>query len=101
MRLGPLVYLLWPFRIVVRPYLAADSWEFLKSLGPSLLMLGLHFVWVVRSNVAFEEASVEASRKMAERVAAIRAAICGSRRCFIRSRKPVSTRCRSSACWRS
>jgi hypothetical protein len=35
-------------------------------------LLLLHYAWVVRSNVAFEEASVEASRKVAEKVAAIR-----------------------------
>jgi hypothetical protein len=33
----------------------------------------LHYVWVVRADVSFEEASVEASRRMAEKVAAIRA----------------------------
>src|SRR5207249_9017453 len=38
-----------------------------------LLLLLLHYGWVIRSNVAFEEASVEASRKLAEKVTAIRA----------------------------
>ncbi len=70
---GPLVWLLYPFRVVVRPYLARTATAFLLGLWPPLLFLGLHYLWVARSDVAFEEASVEASRKVAEKVAAIRA----------------------------
>jgi hypothetical protein len=70
---GPLPYLLYPVRLVVRPYLAQNAVAFLYALGPALLLLLLHYWWVVRSNVAFEEASVEASRKLAEKVAAVRA----------------------------
>jgi hypothetical protein len=70
---GPLPYLLYPFRLVVRPYLAPDAPTFLLALGPALLLLALHYVWVIRSNVAFEEASVEASRKLADRIATVRA----------------------------
>ena len=70
---GPLPYLLYPFRLVVRPYLATNALGFLMAFGPALLLMAAHYWWVVRSNVAFEEASVEASRKLAERVATIRA----------------------------
>ncbi|HYG36637.1 MAG TPA: putative ABC exporter domain-containing protein, partial [Clostridia bacterium] len=70
---GPLVYLLFPFRLLVRPYFASDVGSFLLVLGPALLVLGAHYVWVIRSNVAFEEASVEASRRTAEALAAVRA----------------------------
>jgi hypothetical protein len=70
---GPARYLLFPLRLVVRPYLAHDAQSFLFALLPGLLVLGVHYVWVIRSEVAFEEASVEASRKMAEKVAAMRA----------------------------
>jgi hypothetical protein len=70
---GPLPYLLYPLRLVVRPYLAPNALAFLYALGPALLLLLAHYWWVVRSNVAFEEASVEASRKLAEKVAAVRA----------------------------
>ena len=70
---GPVPYLLYPFRLVVRPYVALDWPEFLMAFWPALLVMVLHYVWVVRSDVAFEEASVEASRKLAERVASIRA----------------------------
>jgi len=69
---GPLPYLLAPFRLVVAPYFASNLVDFLKALAPVLAILALHYFWVIRSNVAFEEASVEFSRKLAERMAAIR-----------------------------
>ncbi len=70
---GPLPYLLYPLRLVVRPYLAMDARAALLALGPALLLMAAHYWWVMRSNVAFEEASIEASRKTAERIATIRA----------------------------
>jgi len=70
---GPLPYLLYPFRLVVRPYLAANALDFLIALGPVLLLLAAHYWWVMRADVAFEEGSVEASRKLAEKIAALRA----------------------------
>jgi hypothetical protein len=69
---GPAPYLLYPFRLVVRPYLAQNASAFLAALFPALLIMALHYVWVIRSNVAFEEASVEASRRLTEKIAAIR-----------------------------
>ena len=70
---GPIPYLLYPCRLVVRPYLAPDGIAFLLALGPALLVVLLLYVWVLRSDVAFEEASVEASQRTAAKVAAIRA----------------------------
>ena len=69
---GPLPYLLYPFRLVVQPYLAPDWSAFLKALWPAILLMLLHYVWVVRSDVSFEEASIEASQKQAEKIAAVR-----------------------------
>jgi hypothetical protein len=70
---GPAPYLLYPCRLLVRPYLAPSALSFLLALWPALLLLALHYVWVVRSDVAFEESSVEASSKLAEKMANIRA----------------------------
>ncbi len=70
---GPLPWLLYPFRLVVRPYLAADAAAFFLALLPMLPVLALHYWWVVRSDVSFEEASVEASRKVAQALAGMRA----------------------------
>ena len=70
---GPIPYLLYPFRLVVRPFLAPNALAFLYAVAPALGLMLLHYAWVVRSNVAFEEASVEASKRMAEKIAAVRA----------------------------
>jgi hypothetical protein len=69
---NPLHWLLAPFRLAVAPQFAANAKEFLLALGPVLGLIALHYAWVIRSNVAFEEASVELSRKFADRVAAMR-----------------------------
>ena len=70
---GPALYLLYPFRLVVRPFLAPDTVAFLSALPPVLLIFSLHYLWVIYSDVAFEEASVAASQKLAARMAAARA----------------------------
>ena len=70
---GPALYLLYPFRLVVRPFFAPDAAAFFAALPPVLLIFLLHYLWVIYSDVAFEEASVEASQKLAARVAAVRA----------------------------
>ncbi|HWN94331.1 MAG TPA: putative ABC exporter domain-containing protein [Methylomirabilota bacterium] len=69
----PLSYLLFPLRMVLNPYLATSTLEFAKAFLPAVGVIALHYVWVVRSNVAFEEASVELSRRVAEKIAAGRA----------------------------
>jgi ABC-2 type transport system permease protein len=69
----PLSYLLYPFRLVLAPYLAGSALEFARTFGIALGVITLHYVWVLRSNVAFEEASLELSRRYAERMAAARA----------------------------
>jgi ABC-2 type transport system permease protein len=70
---GPALYLLYPFRLVVRPFLAQDATVFFAALTPALLLFLLHYLWVIYSDVAFEETSVEASQKLAVRIAAVRA----------------------------
>lgn len=69
---GPLPWLLAPFRWAVAPLFAADARQLCLALGPMLGIIALHYCWIIRSNVAFEEASVEMSRKLADRVAALR-----------------------------
>jgi Putative ABC exporter len=70
---GPALYLLYPFRLVVRPFLAPNAIAFLIALAPALLLFLIHYLWVIYSDVAFEEASLEASQKLATRIAAARA----------------------------
>lgn len=72
-RAGPVPWLLFPFQLVVRPFFATGAAEFLRVLWPALAVMLLHYVWVLRANVAFEEASVEVSQRLAERTKAVRA----------------------------
>ena len=69
---GPLPWLLYPFRLIIGPYLAPNGQAFLRALLPALCVTGLHYWWVARADVAFEEASVEASRRTAQKIAALR-----------------------------
>ena len=69
---GPAPWLLYPLRLTVRPFLAQDAAQFLWSIGPALALLVAHYIWVMRSNVAFEEASLALAQRRAEAVTALR-----------------------------
>lgn len=69
---GPAPWLLYPFRLIVRPFFAADLTSFAIGFGAAAVILLLHYFWVIRANVAFEEASVDLSRRIAERISAAR-----------------------------
>lgn len=66
---APVSWLLVPFRIVVRPMVATDLGAFAVAVWPVVLFLVAHYVWVVRSDVAFEEASVALAQKRADEAA--------------------------------
>ncbi|HZI77217.1 MAG TPA: putative ABC exporter domain-containing protein, partial [Gemmatimonadales bacterium] len=55
----------YPFRIMVRPLAAGTPGEWLRALWPALILMILHYVWVVRSDTAFEEAAAEVSLRRA------------------------------------
>ncbi len=77
--------LTYPFRVMVRP-LAADSVsQWLAALWPALVLMVLHYVWVVRADTAFEEAAVETSLRRAKALSECRAGSTG------RSRLPRTT----------
>lgn len=69
---GPAFYFLLPFRALVRPALAHDAAFFLLHLLPASLILGFSYAWVIRSDVAFEEASLERSEKAARMLDSLR-----------------------------
>ncbi|MBL9189000.1 MAG: hypothetical protein JNK23_16065 [Opitutaceae bacterium] len=69
---APLAWLLAPVRLVVAPFLALDAMAFLKALFPALAVVGLHYLWVVRRAVAFEDAAVDYAQERAARTAAWR-----------------------------
>jgi hypothetical protein len=68
----PLPILLAPFRWAVAPMFASDVASFAAAAWPALALLAFHYVLVIRSDTAFEEASVDLARREAERVAAMR-----------------------------
>ncbi len=70
---APLSWLLWPFKFVIAPFLAVDAVAFLLALGPALAVVALHYFWVVRTAVDFEDSSVEYAQKRGARLAAWRA----------------------------
>ncbi len=70
---GPAPWLFAPFRWLVRPWFAPDGLAFLRSLPPVLGLIGLHYWWIERSDVSFEEASLDAARKRADHRAAAKA----------------------------
>lgn len=69
---APLKLVMYPFRVAVTPALTAGGLEWLRAMGPAVALLSLHFVWVLRSDAAFEEAAAEASAKRARRLEAMR-----------------------------
>ena len=69
---APLAWMLWPFQVVLGPFLAVDVPSFLWALGPALAIITLHYLWVVHTAVAFEDAAVDYAQKRASRLAAWR-----------------------------
>jgi hypothetical protein len=65
--------LTYPFRIMIRPLAAPTFAEWLGAMGPALVLLVLHYVWVVRADTAFEEAAAEVSLRRAQALAQRRA----------------------------
>ena len=60
--------LTYPFRVMIRPLTAPSVSAWLNALWPALILLLLHYVWVVRSDTAFEEAAAAVSLQRAQAV---------------------------------
>ena len=67
----PLGIVLAPFSWLARPLFSAGAGWWL-SLLPGIAMLLLGYLWVVRANVAFEEASIDAAARRARQADNIR-----------------------------
>ena len=65
--------LTYPFRVMIRPLTAPSVSAWLNALWPALVLLVLHYVWVVRSDTAFEEAAAAVSLQRAQALAERRA----------------------------
>jgi hypothetical protein len=64
--------LLWPAKRVVAPFFASGLGGFLAAFAAAAAILALHYLWVVRIEVAFEEASIAQAERRAARVTELR-----------------------------
>lgn len=58
-----------PVQALVAPVFASTTTEWLGRIGPALLVLALHYAWVVRTDASFEEAAIEASQARVQALA--------------------------------
>jgi hypothetical protein len=68
-----LSFLLWPARLVVRPFLPDHAGFYLLALLPPLGLLALQYLAIHRLESPFEEASIVRAQKTAEMIANMRA----------------------------
>jgi hypothetical protein len=66
LRAAPLRWLLLPFQLPFTMLNSADLPAWLGRFAMVLALIGLHLVWVLRADHAFEEAAIAASAKRAE-----------------------------------
>lgn len=71
---------LWPVQRLLAPVFAAGTSAWFAALPGAVLLLLVHYLWVVRLDGAFEEAALEASQHRAERVRRFRASQMGQAR---------------------
>lgn len=69
---APLSWPLYPLRLVLGPFVAADTAGFLRALAPAFVVIAVHYLWVVRAVVSFEDASIAQAEKRTARLAAWR-----------------------------
>ncbi len=50
---------LWPARLLVRPLVTPHWLDWGRALLPAIALLVAHYIWVVRSDAAFEESAAE------------------------------------------
>ncbi len=65
--------LLAPFRVLLAPTFANTIADWAPKFAIVVVGLALHYVWVLRTELAFEDAAVEASAARAKRIEAMKA----------------------------
>jgi ABC-2 type transport system permease protein len=65
--------LLAPFRALLAPTFAHSVRDWAPKMGIVLILVAAHYVWVLRTELAFEDAAVEASAARAKRIEALKA----------------------------
>lgn len=64
---GPMPWLLGLPKLALAPYFANRFGDFGLAMLPALILLAIHYFWVVNTEVAFEEASIARAEKRAAR----------------------------------
>ena len=70
---GPAFIFLWPFRTLLHPAFSPNTGTFFLRLLPALAVLAVVYLWLIRSDARFEEASIERAEKVARKLEAVRA----------------------------
>ena len=69
----PIVHALtWPIRAATGPAFSHSPMAWVLAMPGALLVLGLHYVWILRDPQPFEELAVGSSARFADRVARMR-----------------------------
>jgi hypothetical protein len=75
---SPLVgAVLLPFRIALAPLFATSPGAWARALVFAIPLLAVHYLWVLRIDVPFEEAAAEASAALADRIRDVRRRLMG------------------------
>jgi ABC-2 type transport system permease protein len=69
---GPRVVLA-PFSLLLAPLFAESFGDWVRALLPALAVLALHYVWIQRTDAAFEEGAAREGANQEQRAAAFRA----------------------------
>ena len=69
---GAARWALLPVQAVLAPLFAETLAAWVASMGPAVVIMLVHFAWVLYSDTAFEDAAVEASAQRADRATARR-----------------------------
>ncbi len=73
-------YALWPVRAVIEPVFTQSGAVWITVAPIALVILLLHYLWVVRLDASFEEAALEATQHRAERLQRFRTSQMGKSR---------------------
>lgn len=73
-------YALWPVRVLLEPVFTKSGAVWITIAPIALLILLLHYLWVVRLDASFEEAALEATQHRAERLQRFRTSQMGKSR---------------------
>ncbi|HEY4303344.1 MAG TPA: putative ABC exporter domain-containing protein [Gemmatimonadaceae bacterium] len=64
---APASWGLYPFHLVVAPSFAMTTSEWARAIPAAITVMALHLLWVMRADIAFEDAAIEASAERARR----------------------------------